>query len=60
MRSLTLGVAGRDTQRAAFARANDEDAQKPQIGAIRERDEFGGVTREEPPLKRAVMKGRTP
>ena len=67
-----LGVAGRDTQRAAFARGRSEvfdidegvvdltDAQRPQIGAVRERDEFGGVTREEPPLKRAVMKGRTP
>lgn len=67
-----VGVAGRDTQRAAFARGRssvediDEgtidltDAQRPQIGAIRERDEFGGVVREEPPLKRAVMKGRTP
>ena len=67
-----IGVAGRDTQRAAFARGRSEvfdvdegvvdltDAQRPQIGAIRERDEFGGVTREEPPLKRAVMKGRTP
>ena len=73
---LDVGVAGRDTQRAAFAKAgirpdapefDDDgflidygDAQRPQIGAIRERDEFGGVTREEPPLKRAVMKGRSP
>jgi len=67
-----IGVAGRDTQRAAFARGRSSvfdpeegevdisDAQKPQIGAVRERDEFGGVTREEPPLKRAVMKGRSP
>ena len=67
-----LGVAGRDTQRAAFARGRSEvfdvdegvvdltDAQRPQIGAVRERDEFGGVVREEPPLKRAVMKGRSP
>ena len=58
--AIDLGIAGRDSQRAAFARANDEDAQRPQIGAIRERDEFGGVTREEPPLTRAVMKGRSP
>ena len=74
--TLDVGVAGRDTQRAAFAKSGvrpdaprfDEDgmpidygdAQRPQIGAIRERDEFGGVTREEPPLTRAVMKGRTP
>lgn len=57
---LDLGIAPRDSQRAAFARANDETAQRPQIGAIRERDEFGGVVREEPPLTRAVMKGRTP
>ena len=73
---LDVGVAGRDTQRAAFAKAglspdapeyDDDgmlidygDAQRPQIGAIRERDEFGGVTREEPALKRAVMKGRSP
>ena len=57
---LDLGVAPRDSQRAAFARANDEFAQRPQIGAIRERDEFGGVVREEPPLTRAVMKGRSP
>ena len=73
---LDVGVAGRDTQRAAFAKAgirpdapefDDDgfmidygDAQRPQIGAIRERDEFGGVTREEPQLKRAVMKGRSP
>ena len=67
-----IGIAGRDTQRAAFARGRSEvfdedegyidltDAQRPQIGAVRERDEFGGVVREEPPLKRAVMKGRTP
>jgi hypothetical protein len=73
---LDVGVAGRDTQRAAFAKAgirldapqyDDDgflidygDAQRPQIGSIRERDEFGGVTREEPQLKRAVMKGRSP
>lgn len=67
-----VGIAGRDTQRAAFARGrstimDDEeglidmsDAQRPQIGSIRERDEFGGVTQEEPPLTRAVYKGRSP
>lgn len=67
-----VGIAGRDTQRAAFARGrstimDDEeglidmsDAQRPQIGAIRKRDEFGGVTEEEPPLTRAVYKGRSP
>jgi hypothetical protein len=66
-----VGIAGRDTQRAAFARGrstimDDEeglidmsDAQKPQIGSIRKRDEFGGVTEEEPPLTRAVYKGRS-
>ena len=38
------------TQRAAFARAESEDAQRPEIGAIGE----------EPGLTRQVSKGRTP
>ena len=57
---IDLGIAGRETQRAAFARSEDPDAARPQIGAIRERDEFGKVTAEEPAPTRQVMKGRSP
>ena len=70
---IDVGTAGRSTTRAAFGRlsgtAIDEetgdvvdisDAQKPQIGGIREYDESGKVTSQEAPITRRVSKGRTP
>lgn len=70
---LDVGTAGRDSTRAAFGRLPDtvideetgatvsnSDAQRPQIGGIREYDENGALVRQEKPIGRRVSKGRTP